>query len=129
MASREQLVDIVLKNAAKILEMAGTGLAVIANSGTSYALNLALGNFFKQTLNNNVTYSFSGSVSGDFCMWIVETIEDGTGSHTITWPTIKWHDAALPTKSTAAASRDLWVFWTWDGGTTLEGYQAAKGLA
>lgn len=80
--------------------------------GSTIALNWNNGNVQKVTLGGNRTFTFANPVSG--FRYMIELIQDGTGSRTITWPTIKWAGGSAPTLTTTASKTDL-IFLTWDG--------------
>jgi len=76
------------------------------------ALDWDNGNVQKVTLAGNRTFTFADPKAG--ARYMIELIQDGTGSRTITWPTIKWQDGSAPTLTTTAGKTDL-IFITWDG--------------
>jgi len=85
-------------------------------------LNLANGNFFSATVDNNITFSFSNfpdsSQYGEFVLLLANA-----GGWTITWPgTVRWPSATAPTLS---GNTDILVFSSEDGGTTVLGALAA----
>ena len=108
------------------------GKEIISTQATATGattVNMANGNVHKLTLTGNVTLTFSGATNGVGCSMTVYIAQDGTGSRTITWPTIKWAGGVAPTASTAASAIDIYTFFTMDGGTTWFGNQAGKGYA
>ena len=66
----------------------------------------------KVTLGGNRTITFSNPVSGN--KYLIHLKQDGTGSRTITWPTIKWQGGTAPTLTPTANKSDL-IFITYDG--------------
>jgi hypothetical protein len=59
---------------------------------------------------------------------VLIVVQDGTGSRTITWNSVfKWVGATAPTLSTAASSRDQFVFVS--NGTNLYEIGRAIGVA
>lgn len=79
------------------------------------------------TLGGNRTFGApTNQVDGGVYVLIV--IQDGTGSRTITWNSVfKWVGATAPTLSTAASSRDQFVFVS--NGTNLYEIGRAIGVA
>lgn len=57
------------------------------------------------TLGGNRTFTFIQPKNIDKLMLFLK--QDGTGSRTITWPTIKWRTGAAPTLTTTAAKTDI----------------------
>jgi hypothetical protein len=79
---------------------------------------------YQRTLTGNATLSFSGWRTTDYHEIVVQFIQDGIGSHTLTWPTVTWTDGAgstvtAPTMPTSASATMEVAFWTWDAGTTV----------
>ena len=64
------------------------------------------------TLTENTTVSFTNP--GQPCHLQIEVIQDTTGGHTLTLPTIKWAGGASPTLSTAANNISV-ISLYWDG--------------
>jgi hypothetical protein len=105
------------------LPTGGGAETVVTNGSTSGAttLNLANGNVFNLTLSGATTFTFSGATAGKACAFSVYLTQDGTGSRTVTWPTVKWAGGTAPTLSTAANATDILVFESLNGGTTWFG--------
>lgn len=82
------------------------------NSGTSDTINWGNGNNQKSTLTGNCTFTFTAP-SGPARLQL-RLIQDGTGSRTVTWPTIQWAGGSAPTLSTAASAVDIVTLW-YDG--------------
>jgi hypothetical protein len=78
---------------------------VTATDGATVTFNLSLGNIQQVTLGGNRTLALS-NVSVGQC-FIINLIQDGTGSRTVTWfETIKWAGGSAPTLTTTAAKTD-----------------------
>jgi hypothetical protein len=75
------------------------------NSGASKTITWTDGQNQKLTLTGSPTLTFASPVAGMTAK--LKLTQDGTGSRTITWPTIKWVGGAAPTLSTAAAAIDI----------------------
>lgn len=76
-------------------------------------INWANGAHQYVTLGGNRTFTFTGGVAGG--KYILEIIQDGTGSRTVTWPaTAKWPGGTAPTLTTTAAAKDF-IGFIYDG--------------
>ena len=80
-------------------------------STSTTTINLATGNVLEVLLNANTTLSFTNPRIGTY---IIKIKQDGTGNKTVTFPTIKWADDAVPT-ITATANRTDLVTLIYDG--------------
>jgi hypothetical protein len=80
-------------------------------STSTTTINLATGNVLEVLLNVNTTLSFTNPRIGTY---IIKIKQDGTGNKTVTFPTIKWADDAVPT-ITATANRTDLVTLIYDG--------------
>jgi len=88
-------------------------------------INWSQGNYFTRTISTATTFTFSNFPASGFAM-ITLKITDG-GSASITWPTVKWSGGTPPTLTTNGI--DIINFFTDDGGTTVYGILAGKGMA
>ncbi len=97
---------------------------VIANTGSTYAVNLVNGNIFELTLTDNCTLSFSNApTTGKAGSATLILHQDATGSRTITWPaSVTWANSNEPTLSTSPSAVDIVQLFTTDGGTTWRGF-------
>jgi hypothetical protein len=100
-------------------------LYAFGNTGTAATLALSNGNFVTATLNGNCTFTFSltgcPTTTAAFGFTLV-LANDATPSRTITWPvSVKWPNAAVPTRTTTASKIDVYTFFTYDAGTTWWG--------
>lgn len=82
------------------------------NSSADTSIDWNEGNNQKITLNDSPTLTFVAPAGP--CHLQLKVIQDGTGSRTITWPTMKWPAGAAPTLSTGAADEDIISIW-YDG--------------
>ena len=73
-------------------------------STSTTTINLATGNVLEVLLNVNTTLSFTNPRIGTY---ILKIKQDGTGGRTVTFPTMKWADDAVPTITTTANRTDL----------------------
>ena len=99
----------------------------ITSSSNAATLDLHTGTNFTHTLTEDVTYTFSNSgASGRASAFTLKVTQDST-ARTITWPSsVDWRDATAPTLSTASGAVDVFVFITYDGGTTYYGFAAGQ---
>jgi hypothetical protein len=61
------------------------------------------------TLTNNVTFTFVGGKAGR--TYTLITRQSSGGSHSITWPTIKWPGGATGVITSTANRYDIWTFY------------------
>ncbi|PID30170.1 hypothetical protein CR983_03140 [Candidatus Saccharibacteria bacterium] len=73
------------------------------------------------TLTGNTTLSVTGAEAGKACAFTLYVKQDGTGSRTLSLPTIKWAGGTVPSISTNANAVDVFVIETLDGGSTWYG--------
>jgi hypothetical protein len=101
---------------------------VIANTSTTYTIDLESGNVFNLTLTGNCTYTFSNPpASGSAGAFTLIQNQDGTGSRTVTWPaSVEWAGGSAPTITSTASSTDVFTFITTDGGTTWYGFTGGQ---
>ena len=100
----------------------------ITSSSNAATLDLQDGTNFTHTLTEDVTYTFSNpAASGRVSAFTLKVTQDST-ARTITWPTVEWPDATAPTLSTASGAVDVFVFVTYDGGTTYYGFAAGQAM-
>mgnify|MGYP006165215443 CR=1 FL=1 len=74
------------------------------NSTTTTTLDLSNGNLLELVLTGPTTLDFSNPKIGTY---IIKVKQDGAGGRTLTFPIMKWADAAVPTITTAANAIDL----------------------
>ncbi len=98
-------------------------------SGTAVTINLQAGDNFTHTLSGNTTYTFSNpAASGKVSGFTLKVTQDAT-ARTITWPaSVDWAAATAPTLSTTSGAVDVFVFITYDGGTTYYGFAAGQAM-
>lgn len=95
-----------------------------ANSSTAITLSLANGTVQIITLTGNATITMPTAVSGkSFIMFLKQ---DGTGSRTVTWSTVKWPGGTAPTITSTASKQDIYSFFSdgtnWYGVTVGQNY-------
>ena len=101
----------------------------ITSSSNAATLDLHTGTNFTHTLTEDVTYTFSNSgASGRASAFTLKVTQDST-ARTITWPSsVDWVGSTAPTLSTASGAVDVFVFITYDGGTTYYGFAAGQAM-
>ena len=76
------------------------------DSGTALTINWNNGNYQKVTLTGNCTFTFTNPLAG--ARYVLELLQDATGSRTITLPAAAKHPAgSAPTLTTTAGRVDL----------------------
>lgn len=94
------------------------------------ALNLNLGAVFTVNLDSNIT-SFSIAniqASGKTSSFVLILISDGN-ARTVVWPaSFKWPGGTAPTITDTAGKRDIFTFFTTDGGTTWQAFITGQNI-
>ena len=106
--------------------------AAVTSTSNATTVNCEAGNAFSHTLTENTTFTFSNPpASGTAFSFSLELIQDGSASgFTVTWPAaVDWPAATAPTLTATASAKDVFVFYTRDGGTTWYGFTAGQALA
>jgi hypothetical protein len=105
--------------------------SAVTSSSNATTVNCEDANSFSHTLTENTTFTFSNPPSsGTAYTFSIEIIQDASASgYTVTWPTaVDWPSATAPTLTATASAKDLFVFYTRDGGTTWYGFTAGQAL-
>ena len=104
--------------------------AEVTSSSNATTVNCHNGNVFSHVLTENTTFTFSNPpASGTAYGFSVEIIQDsGASGYTVTWPSVNWPAATAPTITATASAKDIFVFYTRDGGTTWYGFVAGQAL-
>ena len=101
------------------------------NSGTSKTLDETNGNVQTFTMNGNCTFTMpsgSGLQAGSSLTLILT--QDGTGSRTGAFTSVKWAGGTAPTLTTTATSGiDILTFYTFNGGASPVWYGFVAGAA
>jgi hypothetical protein len=103
----------------------------VTSSSNATTVNCEAGNAFSHTLTENTTFTFSNPpASGTAFSFSIEIIQDGSASgFTVTWPAaVDWPAATAPTLTATASAKDVFVFYTRDGGTNWYGFTAGQAL-
>ena len=104
----------------------------VTSSSNATTVDCEAGNAFSHTLTENTTFTFSNPpASGTAYSFSIEIIQDASASgYTVTWPSsVDWPAATAPTLTATASAKDVFVFYTRDGGTTWYGFTAGQALA
>jgi hypothetical protein len=95
-----------------------------ANSSTAITLDLANGTVQIITLTGNATITMPTATSGKSFVMLLK--QDGTGSRTVTWSTVKWAGGTAPTITSTASRLDLLSFFAdgtnWYGAVISQNY-------
>ena len=95
-----------------------------ANTSTAYTISLANGSFQILTLTGNATITMPTATAGKSFILLLK--QDGTGSRTITWSTVKWPAGTAPTITSTASKQDIFSFFAdgtnWYGTTVGQNY-------
>lgn len=79
------------------------------DSGAADTIDWNAGNLHRSKLTGNCTYTFSNPQTG--ASYVLEVLQDATGSRTVTWPaTVKWDGGVTPTLTTTASRKDVFAF-------------------
>ncbi len=99
-----------------------------AISAGAVTLNLASGGLFYTSLNANITSITisTPAASGLVSSFTWELIADGT-ARSITWPaSVKWDGGVAPTLTSTNTKKDVFTFYTRDGGSTYMGFVSGQ---
>lgn len=95
-----------------------------ANTSTAYTISLADGSFQVLTLTGNATITMPTATAGKSFILLLK--QDGTGSRTVTWSTVKWPGGTAPTITSTASKQDIFSFFAdgtnWYGTTVGQNY-------
>jgi len=95
-----------------------------ANSSTAITLDLTNGTVQIITLTGNATITMPTATSGKSFVMLLK--QDGTGSRTVTWSTVKWAGGTAPTITSTASRLDLLSFFAdgtnWYGVVVAQNY-------
>ena len=121
--------DVVVSQEFRAVSYNDTYVAPTSSSNAT-TINCEAGNYFKHTLTENTTFTFSNPpASGTGFSFVLHLIQDST-ARTVTWPnSVDWASATAPTISTGNGDDDFFVFATSDGGTIWYGFTAGQAMA
>lgn len=85
------------------------GVVAIGNSGTTQTLALTNGTVQTVTMTGNCTFTMPTNTAGK--SFVLIAVQDGTGSRTATFTSVKWAGGTAPTLTTTATTgRDIFTF-------------------
>lgn len=106
------VIDIGALAAQRLTAQAGYGPKNLVGSDPSFVCDCRIGAFFSTVLTGNRVIAPINQQSGQ--QILVELVQDGSGNHTVTWPTgTLWNGGTIPTLTTAGGGIDLFVL-VWD---------------
>ena len=95
-----------------------------ANTSTAYTISLADGSFQVLTLTGNATITMPTATAGKSFILLLK--QDGTGSRTVTWSTVKWPAGTAPPITSTASKPHIFSFFAdgtnWYGTTVGQNY-------
>jgi len=98
--------------------------AYTANTSTGLTISLANGTVQILTLTATTTLTMPTAVAGK--SFVIYLKQDGTGSRTVTWTTVKWPGGTAPTITSTASKMDIYSFFSdgtnWYGVTVGQNY-------
>jgi hypothetical protein len=107
-------------------------VVALGNTGAATTINLAAGTVFTATLTDNCTFTFAnpnGTASTGSSFTLILT-NDATPSRSIVWPaTVQYSDGTVPARTETASAKDIWFFFTPDGGSVYYGSIPIKNLS
>jgi len=90
-------------------------------------INLATGNYFSKTIAATTTFTVSNVPTTGTASSFILDLTNG-GAYTVNWWSgVKWASGAPPTLTTSG--RDVLGFFTYDGGTTWNGFVMGRNMA
>jgi len=109
----------------------------VTSSSNATTINCEAGNVFSNTLSENTTFTFSNPpANGTAYGFSLKIVQDASASgYTVTWPAaVVWPNldqyaaTGAPRLTSTASAVDQFVFYTYDGGTTWQGFTAGLNL-
>ena len=104
---------------------------VVALTGTTPTADLTDAPVFTITLSGATTFTFSNPVSSGTAQgFTIVVTQHGSSNYNITWPaSVKWQFGVDPVVTLSASAKDIFSFFTIDGGTTYYGFVAGQGMS
>ena len=98
------------------------------NVNAANTCDLSVSNYFRAVMTASAQFTFiNAPSSGTAQQFSLLIMQDGTGGYSPTFAnTVYWAGGSIPPATTAANSRDLWTFITYDGGSTYWGTLTMK---
>lgn len=111
-------------NSASIVTPSITGTREIRVTMSANDISLTAGNYFTKTISGATTLTVSNVPSSGTAVSFILDLTNG-GSATVTWWSgVKWPNGAAPTLT--SSGRDVLAFYTYDGGSTWNGFMVGK---
>lgn len=119
--------DLVLSR--PLLKDYGEVIQTVSSASNAMTIDCTLGNHVNTTLTENTTLTLTNpSPTGNKCVVVWAITQDGSGSHTVTWPaSVKWPNNIAPTLTTTINLTDEIVLTTHNAGTTWRGSVRGQG--
>lgn len=115
-----------LTDAQKVSNKAMVPAITTDTDGATITFDMSTSPVHQVTLTANRILALSNVSVGQF--FILRLIQDGSGSHTVTWfTTIKWAGGSAPTLTTTASKTDVLGFLCTSAGN-YDGYIVGQGL-
>lgn len=111
------------------INSAETSTTASITAGT-LSLNLNTASVFNVTLDGNITTLTLSNVqsSGRASSFVIVFTADGT-ARSVTWPaSFKWPSGTAPTITSTDAKKDVYVFFTTNGGTTWQAFISGQNI-
>lgn len=99
-------------------------------SGGTLTLDLATAAVFEVTLNANITTLTLSNVqtAGNVTSFVLITVGNGN-TYSVTWPaSFKWPAATAPDLTSTNGKKDVFVFFTVDGGTSWQAFISGQDI-
>ena len=109
----------------------------VSSSSNSTTINCESANVFSHTLTENTTFTFSNPpASGTAYGFSLKIVQDASASgfvitwpNSVVWPSLDQYQATgAPRLTSTASAVDQFVFYTYNGGTTWQGFTAGLNL-
>ena len=105
--------------------------ATVNISGGTLALDLSQASYFKVgNFSTNITsITISNTPSSYAILFVLELPYTSSDTISITWPTsFKWPDGVAPILVPTAGKKDVYVFFSTDGGTTWNAFTSGQNI-
>lgn len=106
-------------------------MATVSPSSGTLSLDLATGSYFKvDSLSSNITTITISNVPSTYAILFVLEFAYATDSAiAVTWPgAFRWADNIAPIITPAIGKKDVFVFFSTDGGTSFNAFIAGQNL-
>ena len=104
-------------------------IVTASTSGTTLTIDVRDGSVFVITLGHNIgTLTLNNAVSSYASQFVLMLKQDGTGSRSFAWGSVKWAGGTAPTVSQGANDIDIYILSTLDG-SNWYGFNAGQAFA